>query len=48
MSDHAVVLLKQRLETLAPNDKKQQIALINNAIVERMARRLSDGQFQER
>ena len=32
MSDRAVELLKGKLETLAPNDKKQQIALINNAI----------------
>lgn len=32
MSDHAVDLLKTKLETLAPNDKKQQIALINHAI----------------
>lgn len=32
MSDHAVDLLKTKLETLAPNDKKQQVALINHAI----------------
>jgi len=32
MSDHAIELLKTKLETLAPNDKKQQIALINHAI----------------
>jgi hypothetical protein len=32
MTDHAVELLKSKLETLAPNDKKQQIALINHAI----------------
>ena len=32
MTDHAVQLLREKLETLAPKDERKQIALIENAI----------------
>ena len=32
MTDHAVQLLREKLETLAPKDEQKQIALIENAI----------------